>query len=579
MNDIKRLKVILIIILLTNCSSDTVVEDITDNILVESMSIYGGTITNGGTSQLTVGVIPNNATNKTVTWSVSDTGIATVSETGLLMAVQNGNVIIKAAAQDGSNVFSEKEVTIAGVQGPPVLVESITIVGNDITDGNPQQLAVYILPLNADNKEVNWSVSDESIASINTDGLLTPKKNSTVTIMASSTDGSNVTGELSITISGIDESINGTIVATSQEILAAIANANPGENIYVRGGHYIFSSTIGISKSGLNGNLISLFGYPLDEERPQFDFSSMTESSSNRGLSLSGDFWHIKGIDVLSAGDNGMNISGDNNLIEFCTFSENADTGLQIGNGASNNTILNCDSFYNADSTIENADGFACKLDAGTGNKFIGCRAWQNLDDGWDGYLRGADNITTYYENCWAFKNGYLKSGAVSGGDGNGFKTGGSDNKILKHNAVYKNCIAAGNLVDGFDHNSNRGDVEIYNCSAYSNGTNINFSSTNIANLLRIKNTVSFAGGNNDGLNATSKDITNNSWQEGLSATTTDFVSVNIDLLTSPRNTDGSLPNIDFLRLNSTSDLIDKGVDVGLPFYGSAPDLGVFEYE
>ena len=144
MNDIKRLKVILIIILLTNCSSDTVVEDITDNILVESMSIYGGTITNGGTSQLTVGVIPNNATNKTVTWSVSDTGIATVSETGLLMAVQNGNVIIKAAAQDGSNVFSEKEVTIAGVQGPPVLVESITIVGNDITDGNPQQLAVTL---------------------------------------------------------------------------------------------------------------------------------------------------------------------------------------------------------------------------------------------------------------------------------------------------------------------------------------------------------------------------------------------------------------------------------------------------
>ena len=123
----------------------------------------------------------------------------------------------------------------------------------------------------------------------------------------------------------------------------------------------------------------------------------MAENSSNRGLQVNGAFWHIQGIDVFGAGDNGMFVKGNNNLIEFCTFSENSDTGLQIGNGASNNTILNCDSFYNADSTLENADGFACKLDAGTGNKFIGCRAWQNLDDGWDGYLRGADDITTIY--------------------------------------------------------------------------------------------------------------------------------------------------------------------------------------
>lgn len=54
---------------------------------------------------------------------------------------------------------------------------------------------------------------------------------------------------------------------------------------------------------------------------------------------------------------------------------------LQLGGGASHSTILNGDSYYNADSTPENADGFAAKLDVGTGNKFIDCRAWQNLDD------------------------------------------------------------------------------------------------------------------------------------------------------------------------------------------------------
>src|SRR4029077_20715569 len=44
-----------------------------------------------------------------------------------------------------------------------------------------------------------------------------------------------------------------------------------------------------------------------------------------------------------------------------------------------------------------------------------------------------------------------------------------------------------------------------------------------------------------------------------------------------PRKADGSLPDIDFMRLVAGSHLIDAGVDVGLPFNGSAPDLGYFE--
>ena len=371
--------------------------------------------------------------------------------------------------------------------------------------------------------------------------------------------------------------IDGTVVSTSQEILAAIASANPGEKIYIHGGDYTFDSTIDFDNSGSSGNVISLLAYPDDESRPKFNFSSMSEDNSNRGIQLNGSFWYIKGIDVFGAGDSGMYIKGNNNIIEFCTFSENHDTGLQIGNGAANNTVLNCDSFYNADSTLENADGFACKLDAGTGNKFIGCRAWQNLDDGWDGYLRGADNITTIYENCWAFKNGILQNGTVGVGDGNGFKTGGSDNKDLKHNAVYKNCISAGNTHDGFDHNSNRGDVTMYNCSAYGNGRNISFGTGNIANSLTIKNTASLTGGSSDSFEATTTDITNNSWQNNISITSDDFVSLDMDLLSSPRNADGSLPSIDFMKLATGSDLIDAGVDVGIEFTGSAPDIGVFE--
>src|SRR5690606_12194926 len=140
---------------------------------------------------------------------------------------------------------------------------------------------------------------------------------------------------------------------------------------------------IEITFSGTATAKITLMG-DSEGERPKLDFSSMTENSSNQGIELKADFWHIKGLDIFNEGDNGMLIKGNNNVIEFCTFSECSDSGLQLDNGASNNTILNCDSYFNADSKIENADGFACKLRVGGNNKFFACRAWNNLDDGWD---------------------------------------------------------------------------------------------------------------------------------------------------------------------------------------------------
>ncbi|HEY6727696.1 MAG TPA: hypothetical protein VI197_26860 [Polyangiaceae bacterium] len=355
----------------------------------------------------------------------------------------------------------------------------------------------------------------------------------------------------------------------------AVERAAAGTVIYLRGGTYTLDSTHALGAAGSEDAPIELSAYPLDGERPLLDFSSMAEDSGNRGLSLSGDHWHVYGIDVFGAGDNCMFVSGSHNVIEHSTFSECADTGLQLGNGASDNLILNCDSYFNADASLENADGFAAKLDVGTGNRFVGCRAWNNLDDGWDGYLRPADNVTTTHENCWAIDNGKLQDGSVGAGDGNGFKTGGSDDKNLSHNASYTGCIATGNVHDGFDHNSNRGSVTILNSAAHDNGSNINFGTTNIAALLTIKNTLSL--GSIGDLSASSTDITNNSWQDARAATADDFVSIDPSALKGPRKSDGSLPDIDYLRLTPSSDLRNSGVDIGLPYAGSAPDIGPFE--
>ena len=72
-------------------------------------------------------------------------------------------------------------------------------------------------------------------------------------------------------------------------------------------------------------------------------------------------------------------------------------------------------------------------MDVGNNNYFYGCRSWLNVDDGWDGYLRGTDDVSTVLENCWTWMNGYFLDGSDGGAsaNGNGFKVGGSDDKTL----------------------------------------------------------------------------------------------------------------------------------------------------
>ncbi|MDT0649517.1 glycosyl hydrolase family 28 protein [Autumnicola edwardsiae] len=384
-------------------------------------------------------------------------------------------------------------------------------------------------------------------------------------------------GDIQQKTAGVQSGKKGTNlieVRTATQLIKAIDHASPGDSIFVHAGDYVLKERIYINDSGTASNKIYLVG-SSSGERPKLDFSAMEENSSNQGIVLKADNWYIKGFQFYKAGDNGLHIRGNNNLIEFCSFSECADTGLQLDDAASKNTILNCDSFYNADSKLENADGFAVKMDVGSGNKFIGCRAWNNLDDGWDGYLREADNIQTTYENCWAFNNGYLKDGTKGKGDGNGFKTGGSDNKTRKHNASYYRCMAVNNVSDGFDHNSNRGTVSIINCSATGNGRNLAFSEKN--GLAKITIINSLVLGELGKYNAEVEEVKNNSWQMDLNVSENDFVSTDISELSAPRKKDGSLPDIGFMRPQKNSKLVNAGVILEKTNSGEAPDLGALE--
>jgi hypothetical protein len=382
---------------------------------------------------------------------------------------------------------------------------------------------------------------------------------------------------------GNDTTGTGSIDSPWKTIPKAAGLVVAGDTIYVRGGTHVYTTTINLDKSGTSIAKINLLAY--NGEHSILDFSSMALNSSNRGIKVTGSYWYIKGLNIYRAGDNGMWMSGSYNIIEFCTFYENQDAGLQMDAGAAHEQIINCDSYYNYDAATSggNADGFSPKLGVGTDIYFYGCRSWQNSDDGYDGYLRGSDNVDVTYENCWAFKNGYLKDGVTPAGNGNGFKMGGCDadangQKHLRHNATLKNCLSFQNLSKGFDQNSDKGSMTLINCTAFNNvGNNFSISTSPLepGKTASVTNSLYLTGGNSLGSFVVQ---TTNGWQSPFSVTSADFITIDPTQAYAPRKADGSLPDISFMHLAAGSDLIDGGTNAGLPYNGLGPDLGYFEY-
>lgn len=360
--------------------------------------------------------------------------------------------------------------------------------------------------------------------------------------------------------------------ATPQRAVTNAALA-PGDTIYVRGGVYMLTSPVKPAKNGAATNYNRLWAYP--GETPIFDFSGM--STVEKALDVRRNYWHVRGIVVRHAPDNGIFVAALSNIIEGCVAHDCKNDGFALGSTTArctNALILNCDSYRNFQPSSEgnNGDGFAAKAGAGPGNVFIGCRAWHNSDDGWDFYYN--TNCPVVLSNCWAFLNGYDLWGVGTNfsGNGNGFKLGGAGTRA---GHFLTNCVALCNANKGFDHNHSQAGQTIVNCTGYSNRVNFSLYETPVVGTNLLINNVAFAR------TATNLDWTtiqiSNSWQH-FTVTAADFASLDISLALGPRGPNYCLPSNALLRLAPGSQLIDAGADVGLPYHGVAPDLGAFEY-
>lgn len=262
------------------------------------------------------------------------------------------------------------------------------------------------------------------------------------------------------------------------DIYTAVKTAAPGQKIILKEGTYHLSQTVKVER-GINGTadaMIYMIADPDATTRPVFDFGG-----NCAGMILAGDYWYFQGFDVTRSADaqKGIQLSGNHNTLDRIQAYRNGNTGIQISRylgtdrfdqWPSDNLILNCSSYLNADKGYEDADGFAAKLTVGEGNVFDGCIAAYNADDGWDLFAKvqtGSIGVVTI-QNCLAFKNGYVldaEGKEINAGNGNGFKMGGDS---MPGSHVLKNSIAFANKAKGIDSNSCP-DIKVYNSISYNN--------------------------------------------------------------------------------------------------------------
>jgi len=350
---------------------------------------------------------------------------------------------------------------------------------------------------------------------------------------------------------------------------------------------------------------------------------------TNSGLAVAAEYLKFSGFTIRNVFQKyryvqttGFSMSGSSNItVERVVLHDVSGHGFYYdpwwaSNGKDSTLFRNCDAYNCVDSfsvNVANYRDLPTAPQAGTwGNGFmfvtldkpdldtssyvqiIGCRAWHNADEGMNISAFGA----TYANNFWSFSNGYHLQHDVYDNytSGNGYKINGGYSDWQDTNIVqihFNNNLAAFNYGYGYSENNN-GQVSknrnVYNNTMFRNLSYgmiaLNQGDTREYGLYKniYRNNLSYANTYNIGGEAYMYVNEYNSWNAatGVTVTNDDFVLIDSTLavaeMKAPRKADGSLPDISFLRLASSSDLIDSGVDVGLSYSGSAPDLGWYEY-
>lgn len=155
----------------------------------------------GETLELFYKLEPSDATTRGVEWASDNTDVATVDEDGLVTAVKAGTATITVSVKGQPEIKATCTIT---VKSSSIAVTKLTLSESsaEVSVGKTLTLSCTIEPSNATNKELIWSSSDETIATVDAQGVVTGVKAGTVTITVASKSNPSVTATCTVTVVG-----------------------------------------------------------------------------------------------------------------------------------------------------------------------------------------------------------------------------------------------------------------------------------------------------------------------------------------------------------------------------------------
>ena len=200
----------------------TVVIPVT-GVSLDQMSL---TMVAGDNRTLTATVSPSDATDKSVTWSSSNTSVATVSATGVVTAKAGGSATITVTTNDGGKTASCSVTVSVPVTGVSLNKTSLTL-----SEGDTQTLTATVSPTTATDKEVTWASDNETVATVTSSGAIVAKNAGTAVITVTTHDGAKtascaVTVKPRVTGVSLDNTSISLTVGSTQTLTATVTPAD-----------------------------------------------------------------------------------------------------------------------------------------------------------------------------------------------------------------------------------------------------------------------------------------------------------------------------------------------------------------
>ena len=285
------------------------------------------TLNVGDTYQLNATVLPENATNKNVSWSRSGYA-ASVDNNGLVTANFAGTSTITVTTEDGNKTASCTVTVVV-----PVTSIEISKSTLELEVGDSESLSITVLPSNATNKNVTWSTSNENVANVDENGTVTAVANGSAVITVTTVDGNlSDTCNVSVSTKPISESIK----ITTSELGYENGEAVESIEFYSKNSETI----IGTFAKGANKNNGPKY-YNYGQAIRMYGSNSLTITSSKENIT--------KIVLGFGSGDGSNEITSDKGTYDDGTWTTSIlvdSVTLTIGGTTGHRKIASIEVFY-----------------------------------------------------------------------------------------------------------------------------------------------------------------------------------------------------------------------------------------